>query len=105
MLKKIGVDVKIDLPGVGENAQDHILCPTIYELDSSVEHDTIDRMKDLQYAASAKKLWCVFVCFCQLYARISMIVAVKGRGSLLSRCLPCRTFRYHLLSPRTMLPG
>ena len=30
-LEKIGVPVKLDLPGVGKNLHDHTLCPVIYE--------------------------------------------------------------------------
>lgn len=30
-LEKVGIKVKVDLPGVGQNLHDHTLCPVIYE--------------------------------------------------------------------------
>ncbi|KAF8905672.1 GMC oxidoreductase-domain-containing protein, partial [Mucidula mucida] len=40
ILKKVGVDVKVDLPGVGENYQDHNVCFIPYQ--ASEEAETLD---------------------------------------------------------------
>jgi len=37
ILSSFGIETKIDLPGVGENLQDHALVPTIVEVDSKVK--------------------------------------------------------------------
>ncbi|KAJ7780128.1 GMC oxidoreductase [Mycena maculata] len=54
VLAKIGVDVKIDLQGVGENVQEHIHLGVSYELAGSPP--TYDRMQEPEYAAEAMKL-------------------------------------------------
>lgn len=41
MLEKIGVNVKLELPGVGENVQEHILVPTLFELDPNARHEEV----------------------------------------------------------------
>ncbi|KAG6828182.1 hypothetical protein H0H92_008841 [Tricholoma furcatifolium] len=56
VLKKIGVEMKINLLGVGENLQDHVLFGVIYELDPSANHQTLDLLQDPQYAKEARKL-------------------------------------------------
>lgn len=72
VLSSLGIDLKIDLPGVGENVSDHVyvICPAIihngadvppyhrylgasYELDGQTAHETYDRMRDPAYAAEA----------------------------------------------------
>ncbi|KAJ6501837.1 GMC oxidoreductase [Mycena vulgaris] len=55
VLRKIGVDVKIELDGVGENVQDHTFLGVSYELAGSPE--TCDRLRDPVYAAGATKLY------------------------------------------------
>ncbi|KAJ7157930.1 GMC oxidoreductase [Mycena crocata] len=54
ILKSIGVEVKIELDGVGENVQDHTFLGVSFELAGSPE--THDRMRDPTYATEALKL-------------------------------------------------
>ncbi|KAF8519998.1 GMC oxidoreductase [Hysterangium stoloniferum] len=54
VLRKIGVDVKIDLPGVGENVQEHIVCTILWEVGD--EHQTYDVLRDVEHAAEQLKL-------------------------------------------------
>ncbi|KAJ7500951.1 GMC oxidoreductase [Mycena galericulata] len=54
VLTKIGVDVKLELEGVGENVQEHIFLGVSYELPGSPL--THDRMREPEYAAEAMKL-------------------------------------------------
>ncbi|KAJ7024174.1 GMC oxidoreductase [Mycena alexandri] len=54
VLKKIGVDMKIELDGVGENVQEHMFVRVSFELTGSPE--TYDRMRDPEYQAEALKL-------------------------------------------------
>lgn len=56
ILKKVGIDVEIDLPGVGENVQEHYGCSVTFELDPEVPHETIDLLRDPAYAVKAKEL-------------------------------------------------
>lgn len=58
VLSKIGVDLKIDLPGVGENVQEHNLVGVTVEMDPKVGHETLDLLRDPDYAANALKLQC-----------------------------------------------
>jgi len=51
ILKDIGVEQKIDLPGVGENVQEHNFIKVSFELAN--KHVTLDLMKDAEYAAKA----------------------------------------------------
>jgi len=51
----IGVNVKVELPGVGENVQEHTLCLTTYETKPGVDYETIDLMRDPDYAAERLK--------------------------------------------------
>jgi len=53
ILSKIGVDVKVDSPGVGENVQEHTFFGICFELDSSVPHETLDKLADPAYKAKA----------------------------------------------------
>ncbi|KAF9007049.1 GMC oxidoreductase, partial [Cyathus striatus] len=57
VLSRIGVDVKVDLPGVGENMQDHPFIGVSYELNPEVPHATYDLMFDPDYAQEAKRLY------------------------------------------------
>ncbi|KAJ7145703.1 GMC oxidoreductase [Mycena epipterygia] len=54
VLGHLGVDVKIELDGVGENVQEHTFMGVSYELAGSPE--TWDRMREPAYAAEAMKL-------------------------------------------------
>jgi len=51
VLREIGVEQKIDLPGVGENVQEHNFIKVSFEL--ADKHVTLDLMKDGEYAAKA----------------------------------------------------
>ncbi|KAG6853613.1 hypothetical protein C0991_002837 [Blastosporella zonata] len=55
VLDKIGVEVKLELPGVGENLQEHVLFGATYTLDPSVDHQTLDRLLDPEYVKEAKR--------------------------------------------------
>ncbi|KAF8872796.1 GMC oxidoreductase [Gymnopilus junonius] len=54
VLSEIGVDVVVDLPGVGENVQEHIMISTPFELPPG--HESLDLLLDPVYAAKAKEL-------------------------------------------------
>ncbi|KAJ6542821.1 GMC oxidoreductase, partial [Mycena capillaripes] len=54
ILQKIGVEMKIELEGVGENVQDHTFLGVSFELAGSPE--TYDRMRNPEYKAEALKL-------------------------------------------------
>ncbi|KAF8064007.1 GMC oxidoreductase [Lyophyllum atratum] len=56
VLSKIGIDTKINLPGVGENLQEHNFIGISYELSSSVKHETLDLLRDPEYAKEAMRL-------------------------------------------------
>ncbi|KAJ3479106.1 hypothetical protein NLI96_g9296 [Meripilus lineatus] len=56
ILKRIGVPLKIDLPGVGENVQDHLLFSISYELDQSLPHETFDGFRDPEFAKEQARL-------------------------------------------------
>jgi len=51
-LTTLGIDLKIDLPGVGENAQEHSYFGMSFELDSTLEYDTWDKLFDPTRAAA-----------------------------------------------------
>jgi hypothetical protein len=59
ILSKIGVDLKIDLPGVEENIQEHNMAGITIELDPNSGHQTLDLLRDPEYAANALMLQCV----------------------------------------------
>lgn len=46
ILEKIGVPVKIDLPGVGENVQEHFAVSVTWELRDDFHWDTMDLLRD-----------------------------------------------------------
>ncbi|KAH9927654.1 GMC oxidoreductase [Fomitopsis serialis] len=50
ILEKIGVPVQLELPGVGENLQDHTYVGVSYELDPRVSHKTVDLLRDPEFA-------------------------------------------------------
>lgn len=56
ILSRIGAELRIDLPGVGENLQEHTVCGITYELDQGIRTETLDLLKDPGYAAAAIKL-------------------------------------------------
>ncbi|KAG6847294.1 hypothetical protein H0H93_008976 [Arthromyces matolae] len=56
VLSKIGVDVKIELPGVGENLQEHNFVVVSYELDPSNKHETFDALRSPEKMQEAERL-------------------------------------------------
>ncbi|KAJ3479105.1 hypothetical protein NLI96_g9295 [Meripilus lineatus] len=56
VLKKIGVPVRVELPGVGENVQDHIFGTVTFELDPNVPHETFDALRDPDFAKEQGRL-------------------------------------------------
>ncbi|KIJ22968.1 GMC oxidoreductase [Sphaerobolus stellatus SS14] len=56
VLEAIGVEMKLELPGVGENVQDHQLTNVNYPLDDQVAHETWDQMRDPVFAAEQRRL-------------------------------------------------
>lgn len=56
ILSKIGVELKVDLPGVGENLQEHHMAGITVELDPNAGHETLDLLRDPDYAAKALEL-------------------------------------------------
>ncbi|KAF8153936.1 GMC oxidoreductase [Crassisporium funariophilum] len=57
ILSKIGVDLKLELPGVGENVQEHHFFGISFELNPNTPHETFDLMADPTYAEEAKRLY------------------------------------------------
>lgn len=56
VLKKAEVDLKLELPGVGENVQEHNFMWVIYELDNEKgEHQTLDAFWEEGVAAESMK--------------------------------------------------
>jgi choline dehydrogenase-like flavoprotein len=55
VLHNIGVEVKVDLPGVGENVQEHLFFPTTYEIRSETQLETLDLLRNPEYAAERLK--------------------------------------------------
>ncbi|KAL2016431.1 hypothetical protein VTK56DRAFT_3518 [Thermocarpiscus australiensis] len=56
VLTAAGVPVKVDNPNVGENLQDHLMLPIVFEVDPSLPGPS-DHLRD-DLAAAARKLWC-----------------------------------------------
>jgi hypothetical protein len=51
----------VELPGVGENVQEHISTNVGFELNADAQHETYDLMQDPEYAAKEMKLlWASF---------------------------------------------
>ncbi|KAJ8519275.1 hypothetical protein ONZ45_g3772 [Pleurotus djamor] len=57
ILKSIGIPVKVDLPGVGENLQEHICTGISYEIADSVPGDTFDGLSDPDELKKHMALW------------------------------------------------
>ncbi|KAK0496357.1 alcohol oxidase [Armillaria luteobubalina] len=55
ILAPLGIDAIIDLPGVGENLQDHALAPTVVEVDQSFK--TFEIFGDPEQLADQQKLY------------------------------------------------
>ncbi|TFK47199.1 GMC oxidoreductase [Heliocybe sulcata] len=55
-LSRIGVDQKIDLP-VGENVQEHVFLGVSYELSPDRYHETLDSLRDPEFAARQRELY------------------------------------------------
>lgn len=55
-LRKLGIDVLVDLPSVGENLQEHLFSSTVYELDPSREWNTPETLLDPEYSAEQMRL-------------------------------------------------
>ncbi|KAF8587124.1 GMC oxidoreductase [Ramaria rubella] len=56
ILDRLEVDIKIELPGVGENVQEHLYLGVSFELRDEIDHETYDLMQDPVYAAQQMKL-------------------------------------------------
>ncbi|KAH9476793.1 GMC oxidoreductase family protein Mala s 12 [Psilocybe cubensis] len=56
ILEPLGIKVEISLPGVGENVQEHYGCPVTFELDPKIPHETLDFLRDPEYAAKQIEL-------------------------------------------------
>ncbi|KAF7789456.1 hypothetical protein EIP86_000401 [Pleurotus ostreatoroseus] len=56
VLAKIGVPLRVELPGVGENVQEHIFAQLSYELKEDVKFDTLDLLRDPVLAAKHLEL-------------------------------------------------
>ncbi|EPS94380.1 hypothetical protein FOMPIDRAFT_62470 [Fomitopsis schrenkii] len=56
ILEKLGIPVKVDLRGVGENLTDHTFCGISYELDPSIPHKTFDIFRDATLAKEQSRL-------------------------------------------------
>ncbi|KAI9870992.1 MAG: hypothetical protein M1823_008579, partial [Watsoniomyces obsoletus] len=57
ILEAAGVEWKIDLPGVGENFQDHMNFGITYTFSKSIEPNSTTLLRDREYAALAQDLW------------------------------------------------
>ncbi|KIP08918.1 hypothetical protein PHLGIDRAFT_103537 [Phlebiopsis gigantea 11061_1 CR5-6] len=57
ILQKLDVDVKLDLPSVGTNVQDHIFCGVSFELKEPERYFTYDALFDPAQAAEHLKLY------------------------------------------------
>ncbi|KAI0030850.1 alcohol oxidase [Vararia minispora EC-137] len=49
VLDKAGIPIVIDLPGVGENLQEHIFTGVSFELKNDVDFDTVDLLRDPEH--------------------------------------------------------
>ncbi|GLB44236.1 putative (gmc) oxidoreductase [Lyophyllum shimeji] len=56
VLSRIGVEPKIKLPGVGENLQEHEFLAVSYELNPATKHETLDLLRESEYAGEASQL-------------------------------------------------
>jgi choline dehydrogenase-like flavoprotein len=46
VLEKINIEVKVELPGVGENVQEHTTVSPVYELVSDKSHETLGLLRN-----------------------------------------------------------
>ncbi|KAF8466292.1 GMC oxidoreductase [Gautieria morchelliformis] len=56
VLDRIGIDVKLDLPGVGENVQEHHFAGVSFELKDNISHESLDMLRNPEFAAQQRKL-------------------------------------------------
>ncbi|KAH9948777.1 alcohol oxidase [Amylocystis lapponica] len=56
VLHKIGVPVRLELPGVGENIQEHMICPVNFELRDDVSYETLCVLNDPDVAKKHTEL-------------------------------------------------
>jgi len=56
VLSDLGANVKVELPGVGENVQEHVFVGISYELSAETPHETFDLLADPVYSANAREL-------------------------------------------------
>lgn len=56
VLSKIGVKTKVELPGVGENVQEHTLTRLAYEMNPDIKLDSYDMLRDPEFAAAHMQL-------------------------------------------------
>lgn len=55
ILRQFGIAPLVDLPGVGENLQDHLYLPTTYELKPGSSNLNLDMLRnDPKFAAAAQ---------------------------------------------------
>ncbi|KAG6909078.1 hypothetical protein DXG01_002059 [Tephrocybe rancida] len=57
ILSKIGIEPVIELPGVGENLQDHNFATVSYELDPAANHQTLDSLQNPEGIQAAAQLY------------------------------------------------
>ncbi|THU87441.1 alcohol oxidase [Dendrothele bispora CBS 962.96] len=55
ILKKFDIDCKIDLPGVGENMQDHMKVPTIVQVDQKIQ--SLEILRDPEQLEAQQELY------------------------------------------------
>jgi choline dehydrogenase-like flavoprotein len=53
VIENIGVELKVELPGVGENVQEHILLAVLYEVEKSFE--TTESLQDPEFLEARQK--------------------------------------------------
>ncbi|KAF8492466.1 GMC oxidoreductase [Gautieria morchelliformis] len=56
VLDRIGIDVKLDLPGVGENVQEHNFAGISFEFKDNVSRESLDLLRNPEFAAQQSKL-------------------------------------------------
>ncbi|KDQ10631.1 hypothetical protein BOTBODRAFT_35960 [Botryobasidium botryosum FD-172 SS1] len=57
LLRPLGIDVRVDLPGVGANVQDHIYGRVVFEIDSSDKWETYDALQNSDFAREQLALY------------------------------------------------
>ncbi|TFY63801.1 hypothetical protein EVJ58_g3037 [Rhodofomes roseus] len=83
ILEKIGVPVKVELPGVGENMQDHSYIGISYELDPKVAHKTTDLLRNPEFAKEQLRLQ--QVCSPSPLYPISLVSSPNDASSIIER--------------------